>query len=153
MPAQIINQPFNPWELLQTYQQSKLKPGTYGATACFVGTMRDFNLGTSVTSMRLEHYSAMTQRFLDKLCSESTQTYSLQDNLIIHRVGLIKPAEPIVLTAAWAAHRQQAFDACQFLMETLKTGAPFWKKEITAQGERWVHNDLTANKPAITEPK
>ncbi len=142
MPAQIIDQSFNPWELLQTYQSSKLNAGSYGATACFVGTMRDFNIDEQVTSMTLEHYPAMTQQFLDELCSESIQTYSLQDSLIIHRVGLIKPAEPIVLTAVWSAHRQQAFDACRYLMETLKARAPFWKKEVTDKGERWVHNDL-----------
>jgi len=142
MPAKIIDRPLNPWKSLQDYQAEHLISGQYGATACFVGTMRDFNIDSSVTSMTLEHYPAMTQQFLDKLCTRCNQDYALDDSLIIHRVGLIKPAEPIVLTATWSAHRAQAFDACRYLMEELKARAPFWKKEITEKGERWVHNDI-----------
>lgn len=142
MPAQIIEQLFNPWQSLQDYQAANLQPGQYGATACFVGTMRDFNIDEKVTAMTLEHYPQMTQAFLDKLCNEGRQTYKLDDCLIIHRVGLIKPAEPIVLTAAWSSHRAQAFDACRYLMEELKARAPFWKKEVTNKGARWVHNDI-----------
>jgi len=142
MPAQIIEQLFNPWQFLQDYQAANLRPGQYGATACFVGSMRDFNIDEKVTAMTLEHYPQMTQAFLDKLCSESIQTYELDDCLIIHRVGLIKPAEPIVLTVAWSSHRAQAFDACRYLMEELKARAPFWKKEVTDKGTRWVHNDI-----------
>ncbi len=142
MPAQIIEQIFNPWQSLQDYQAANLKPGQYGATTCFVGTMRDFNIDEKVTAMTLEHYPQMTQAFLDKLCNESRQTYELDDCLIIHRVGLIKPAEPIVLTAAWSSHRAQAFDACRYLIEELKAHAPFWKKEVTDKGTRWVHNDI-----------
>ncbi len=142
MPAKIIDRPLNPWKSLQNYQAEHLISGQYGATACFVGTMRDFNIDSSVTSMTLEHYPTMTQQFLDKLCTRCNQDYALDDSLIIHRVGLIKPAEPIVLTATWSAHRAQAFDACRYLMEELKARAPFWKKEITEKGERWVHNDI-----------
>lgn len=143
MPAILLNEPFNPWQALQEFQQSKLKPGCYGATASFVGTMRDFNIDESVSHMTLEHYPAMTQRFLDKLCDDSTQKFELDNCLIIHRFGEIHPGEPIVLTVAWSSHRAQSFDACRYLMEELKKHAPFWKKEITDKGERWVHNDIS----------
>ena len=83
----------------------------------------------------------MTQHFLDDLCKQSCENFDLDDCLIIHRFGDIQPADPIVLTAVWSAHRAEAFDACRFLMEELKAHAPFWKKEVTEEGERWVHND------------
>jgi len=142
MPATLLDKIFNPWDEIQRYQNANLQSGRYGATACFVGTMRDFNINESISHMRLEHYPAMTQHFLDKLCEQCNQQYVLDDCLIIHRFGDILPGEPIVLTAAWSAHREQAFDACRFLMEELKAHAPFWKKEVTQDGERWVHNDL-----------
>jgi molybdopterin synthase catalytic subunit len=127
MPAILLDNIFNPWD--------------YGATATFVGTMRDFNINETVSHMTLEHYPAMTQHYLDTLCSQSIENYDLDDCLVIHRFGDIHPGEPIVLTAAWSAHRAQAFDACRYLMEELKARAPLWKKEVTADGERWVHND------------
>ena len=142
MPAILLDKSFNPWDEIQRFQNAHLQSGHYGATASFVGTMRDFNINESISHMRLEHYPAMTQHFLDKLCVQCKQQYALDDCLIIHRFGDILPGEPIVLTAAWSAHRAQAFDACRFLMEELKAQAPFWKKEVTEDGERWVHNDL-----------
>jgi len=142
MSAILLDKIFNPWDEIQRYQNANLQSGRYGATACFVGTMRDFNINESISHMRLEHYPAMTQHFLDKLCEQCNQQYVLDDCLIIHRFGDILPGEPIVLTAAWSAHREQAFDACRFLMEELKAHAPFWKKEVTQDGKRWVHNDL-----------
>jgi len=144
MPAILLDKPFNPWEELQRYQNDHLQFGHYGATATFVGSMRDFNIDKTVSRMTLEHYPAMTQQYLAELCDQSKNKYSLDDCLIIHRFGDILPGEPIVLTAAWSAHRAQAFDACRFLMEDLKARAPFWKKEKTDAGERWVHNDLPA---------
>jgi len=146
MPAILLDKKFNPWEEIQCYQAEHLQSGHYGATATFVGTMRDFNINETVSHMTLEHYPAMTQHFLDKLCRQSNEQYELDDSLIIHRFGEIHPGEPIVLTAAWSAHRAQAFDACRYLMEELKARAPFWKKEVTEEGERWVHND---QKPGI----
>ncbi|HHJ36479.1 MAG TPA: molybdenum cofactor biosynthesis protein MoaE [Gammaproteobacteria bacterium] len=141
MPAILLDKPFNPWDEIQAFQQDQLQSGHYGATTSFVGTMRDFNIDDSVSHMTLEHYPAMTQHFLDKLCLQCNERYALDDCLIIHRFGDIRPGEPIVLTAAWSAHRAPSFDACRFLMEELKSHAPFWKKEITENGERWVHND------------
>jgi len=144
--AILVESAFNPWDELQRYQSRQLTSGQFGATATFVGTMRDFNIDEKVSHMTLEHYPAMTQHFLNELCSQSIKNYSIDDCLIVHRFGEIYPGEPIVLTAAWSAHRAQAFDACRHLMEALKAQAPFWKKEVTDKGERWVHNDLTASK-------
>ena len=145
MPAHLTNKAFNPWDEIQRYQDGHLQSGHYGATASFVGTMRDFNINESVSHMTLEHYPKMTQHYLDKLCLQCNQQYELDDCLIIHRFGDIYPNEPIVLTVAWSAHRAQAFDACRYLMEELKSNAPFWKKEVTDKGERWVHNDIMNN--------
>ena len=142
MPAILLDKVFNPWDEIQRYQAEHLQSGHYGATASFVGTMRDFNIDKSVRHMTLEHYPAMTQHFLDKLCQQCSKEYDLDDCLIVHRFGEIYPNEPIVLTVAWSAHRAQAFDACRYLMEELKARAPFWKKEVTNEGERWVHNEL-----------
>lgn len=138
--AQICPQPFDPWQELQNYQQT-LPKGSIGATACFVGTMRDFNQGDTVSSMTLEHYPGMTEKFLDEICNEALQKWEIQDCLIIHRVGDIKPNEPIVITAAWSAHRGAAFEACRYLIEELKHRAPFWKKETLPEGQRWVDNN------------
>ncbi|VAW50560.1 Molybdopterin synthase catalytic subunit MoaE [hydrothermal vent metagenome] len=145
MPAILLENVFNPWDEIQRYQNDFLQSGHYGATASFVGTMRDFNINESVTHMTLEHYPAMTQSFLDKLCLQCNDKFELDDSLIIHRFGKICPNEPIVLTAAWSAHRAPAFDACRFLMEELKAHAPFWKKEVTSEGERWVHDELRSS--------
>lgn len=111
-----------------------------GALASFVGMMRDFNDGSAVQSMFLEHYPGMTEKALQAIVSDSRQRWELGDVVLVHRVGQIKPAEPIVLVAVTSAHRHAAFDACQFIMDTLKTRAPFWKKEQTEQGERWVES-------------
>ena len=142
MPAILLDKSFNPWDEIQRYQAEHLQSGHYGATASFVGTMRDFNINESVSHMTLEHYPAMTQHFLDNLCDQCTERFDLDDSLIIHRFGEIHPGEPIVLTVAWSAHRAQAFDACRYLIEELKMRAPFWKKEVTDEGERWVHDEL-----------
>jgi molybdopterin synthase catalytic subunit len=145
MPAILTDTAFNPWDAIQRFQTEQLKSGHYGATASFVGSMRDFNIDETVTHMTLEHYPAMTQHYLDQLCEKCKEKYALDDCLIVHRYGDILPGEPIVLTAAWSAHRAQAFDACRYLMEELKKRAPFWKKEVTNEGERWVHDGLRPN--------
>ncbi len=139
MPAFLHEQAYDPLHELAKYQ-STLRPGSYGATASFIGTMRDFNAGSDISQMTLEHYPAMTQQFLDTLCEQTIAQWSLVDCLIIHRFGDIYPGDPIVLTAAWSAHREEAFAACRHLMEELKKQAPFWKKEQTESGQRWVHD-------------
>lgn len=139
MTALLRGEAFDPWQEL-AHIESGLVKGAHGACASFVGTMRDFNVGDHVHSMSLEHYPEMTQQFLDKICAEAASRWDLIDCLIVHRYGDIKPGEPIVLTAAWSAHRAEAFDACRYLIEELKARAPFWKKETTDTGERWVHD-------------
>ena len=140
MPARLIEAPTDLLQALQQYQEQHCQQGSYGAMACFVGSMRDFNAGDRVRAMTLEHYPQMTQRFLDKLCADSIEQWQLVDALVIHRYGALQPGDDIVLVACWSAHRAAAFDACREMMEQLKSKAPFWKKEATDDGERWVHD-------------
>jgi molybdopterin synthase catalytic subunit len=131
---------FDPWKVLDDYQKNMTdKNGQYGATAVFVGTMRDFNEGDNVSEMFLEHYPGMTEKHLENICQLATGEYQLLDSLVVHRVGAIQPNDPIVLVAVWSAHRKQAFEACREIMEDLKSKAPFWKKEQLQDGQdRWV---------------
>lgn len=139
MSAELRGEAFQPAEELAAFEAT-LEAGKYGACVSFVGSMRDFNAGNRVSTMTLEHYPEMTLRFLNTICDEARSRWDILDCLIIHRYGELKPSDPIVLTAAWSAHRQEAFEACRYLIEELKTRAPFWKKETTDQGDRWVHN-------------
>lgn len=109
-----------------------------GAVACFVGVVRDLNDGDVVASMTLEHYPGMTEKALDGIAAQARERWRLYDVLIVHRVGELKPTDPIVLVIATSAHRHDAFAACEFVMDYLKTEAPFWKKEATPSGARWV---------------
>lgn len=130
---------FDPWTELAAHERERLPAGgSVGACASFVGTMRDINEGDSVVAMTLEHYPGMTERHLEAICADARARWDLIDVLIIHRVGRLEPRDPIVLVAAWSAHRAEAFAACRHLMEELKSKAPFWKKETTTDGERWV---------------
>jgi molybdopterin synthase catalytic subunit len=141
MTIDIRHEDFDPWQALQQYQQSA-KSGQFGATSIFIGTMRDFNDGDTVTAMTLDYYPVMTEKQLAKIVTEASQQWAVLDALIIHRVGEILPNQPIVLVAVWTAHRGDAFDACRYIMEALKSTAPFWKKErLINNQERWVtHN-------------
>jgi molybdopterin synthase catalytic subunit len=133
---------FDPWQELARFQEQRLgQGGKYGATAVFVGTMRDFNQGEEVQHLTLEHYPGMTERYLEQLRAQGLERWPLLDAHILHRVGEIGPNEPIVLVAAWSAHRAEAFEACRWLMEELKSRAPFWKRETTRQGTRWVEQN------------
>ncbi len=110
-----------------------------GAIATFVGTVRDVNEGTGVSAMTLEHYPGMTERALEKIVAEAKGRWDIFDALVIHRVGRLEPLDQIVLVVTVGAHRGEAFAACEFIMDYLKTQAPFWKKEATAAGtDRWV---------------
>ncbi len=109
-----------------------------GAVASFLGITRDVNEGRPVQAMTLEHYPGMTERALERIVREAMARWPLLDATVIHRVGPLAPTEPIVLVAVAAAHRGEAFAACQYIMDYLKTQAPFWKKERTPGGERWV---------------
>jgi len=109
-----------------------------GAVVSFVGTVRDINQGTGVSSLTLEHYPGMTDKALEDIVAQATSRWQLDQVLVIHRVGPLQPLDQIVLVAVTSAHRGEAFQACEFVMDWLKTRAPFWKKEATPQGERWV---------------
>lgn len=138
MAISLHDAPFNPWALITQHQDTHLAPGSYGATASFVGTMRDFNEGQSVTTLFLEHYPGMTEKQLHLIQDEAVKKWEVLDVFIAHRIGEVSIAEPIVVTAVWAPHRAAAFEANRFLMEALKTRAPFWKKETHANKSRWV---------------
>ena len=141
MRIQIVESDFDPLDEVAKYQTS-LAEGKYGAMAMFVGTMRDFNEGDAVSSMVLEHYPEMTEKHLTDLASSVASTHKLVDLLMMHRVGTIEPGEPIVLVAVWSMHRAAAFEACEAMVEDLKSKAPFWKKETLVAGEsRWVEHN------------
>jgi molybdopterin synthase catalytic subunit len=109
-----------------------------GAVASFIGVCRDANDGDAVSKMTLEHYPGMTEKALEKIVDEAQQRWKVMDILVVHRVGELKPADQIVLVVVAGAHRGEAFAACEFIMDYLKTRAPFWKKEQTPHGARWV---------------
>lgn len=109
-----------------------------GAVACFVGTVRDLNEGSGVEAMELEHYPGMTEKALADIVDAARDRWPGVDVLIVHRVGKLYPLDQIVLVATTSAHRGDAFASCEFVMDYLKTQAPFWKKEKTTAGERWV---------------
>ena len=109
-----------------------------GAVCAFVGTVRDRNDGSSVASMELEHYPGMTERSIEHMLRQVQARFDIRAARVIHRVGLLRPQDQIVLVAVTSAHRGQSFQACEFLMDYLKTQAPFWKKELTPKGARWV---------------
>ena len=109
-----------------------------GAVAAFVGTVRDRNEGLGVSSMELEHYPGMTEKAIEAMIDEALFRFDIRAVRIIHRIGLLHPQDQIVLVAVTSAHRDHAFQACEFLMDYLKTQAPFWKKEHTPEGARWV---------------
>jgi len=109
-----------------------------GAIASFIGLVRDLNEGDSVSSMTLEHYPGMTERALERIVQDAKQRWDIIDVLVVHRVGTLRPLDQIVLVVVTGAHRGEAFAACEFVMDYLKTQAPFWKKELTPAGDRWV---------------
>jgi molybdopterin synthase catalytic subunit len=109
-----------------------------GAVASFIGTVRDRNDGQGVSSMELEHYPGMTERAIEAMIDEAVRRFDILGARVIHRVGLLQPLDQIMMVAVTSAHRGEAFQACEFLMDYLKTQAPFWKKEQTPDGARWV---------------
>jgi molybdopterin synthase catalytic subunit len=109
-----------------------------GAVCSFVGTVRDRSDGQAVSTMELEHYPGMTEKAIEAMIDEAQRRFAIHGARVVHRVGLLQPADQIVLVAVTSAHRGQSFQACEFLMDYLKTQAPFWKKEQTPQGAQWV---------------
>jgi molybdopterin synthase catalytic subunit len=140
--VKVTAEPLDPWAEVSTYQQEQPSlAGQFGATAIFVGTMRNLNEGEVVRSMTLEHYPGMTEKYLEKVSTEAAGRWAILDSLVVHRVGGLQPDDPIVVVAVWSAHRASAFDACRFIIDELKTRAPFWKQETTAHGQRWVEKN------------
>ena len=119
-----------------------------GAVAAFIGVARDVNDGAKVAAMSLEHYPGMTEKALERIVVEAHARWRVIDALVIHRVGSLKPTDQIVLVAVTSEHRGDAFQACEFIMDYLKTRAPFWKKESTPEGERWVDARATDDESA-----
>ncbi|TCV86734.1 molybdopterin synthase catalytic subunit MoaE [Sulfurirhabdus autotrophica] len=119
-----------------------------GAIASFVGLVRDLNENAEVSEMILEHYPAMTQKSLEGIVAEAKNRWDIYDALVIHRVGKLVPTDQIVLVAVTSSHRGEAFAACEFIMDYLKTQAPFWKKEQTTSGSRWVDSRESDDKAA-----
>jgi molybdopterin synthase catalytic subunit len=109
-----------------------------GALASFVGVVRNANEGDSVSEMTLEHYPGMTEKSIEEIVQQARSRWNVIDALVVHRIGTLKPTDQIVLVIVASSHRGDAFAACEFIMDYLKTRAPFWKKEQTAEGARWV---------------
>ena len=114
-----------------------------GAVVTFLGTVRDMNDGSQVKGMTLEHYPGMTEKALQDILDQAKARWDIYNTLVIHRVGPLLPEDQIVLVAVTSAHRGEAFAACEFIMDYLKTAAPFWKKEVTPEGARWVDARVT----------
>ena len=142
MPVRIQTQDF---DLSSEIKQLRAGDPRVGAVAAFVGTVRDRNDGADVAAMTLEHYPGMTEKSLEEIIQKAKARWDIYDVLIIHRVGPLQIEDQIVLTAVTSAHRGEAFAACEFVMDYLKTLAPFWKKEDTPEGARWVDARLSAS--------
>jgi molybdopterin synthase catalytic subunit len=140
MPVRIQTQDF---DLSQEVKQLRAGDARVGAVATFVGTVRDRNDGSDVAAMTLEHYPGMTEKSREEIIEKAKARWDIFDVLIIHRVGPLNIEDQIVLTAVTSAHRGEAFAACEYVMDYLKTLAPFWKKEDTPEGARWVDARLS----------
>lgn len=140
MPIRVQTEDFDPGK-----EVAELRAGQpqVGAVVAFVGTVRDMNEGAGVAEMELEHYPGMTEKALEAIVAQAKGRWNIFDALVIHRVGPLKPLDQIVLVTVTSAHRGEAFAACEFIMDYLKTQAPFWKKEQTPQGARWVDARVT----------
>jgi molybdopterin synthase catalytic subunit len=140
MPVRIQTEDF---DLSQEIKQLRAGDARVGAVATFVGTVRDRNDGSDVAAMTLEHYPGMTEKSLEEIIEKAKARWDIFEVLIIHRVGPLNIEDQIVLTAVTSAHRGEAFAACEYVMDYLKTLAPFWKKEDTSEGARWVDARLS----------
>jgi molybdopterin synthase catalytic subunit len=127
-----------------------------GAVCSFIGTVRDRSEGADVSSMELEHYPGMTEKAIEAMIDEAHRRFDIYGARVVHRVGLLKPTDQIVLVAVTSAHRGESFKACEFLMDYLKTQAPFWKKEQTPGGAHWVDarvaDDVALQRWGIVKP-
>ena len=135
MPVRVQNEDF---DIAREIAALRGNDPRVGAVAAFVGLVRDVNDAATVRSLTLEHYPGMTEKALQGIVEEARARWDVHDALVVHRVGELKPTDQIVLVVVIGAHRGEAFAACEFIMDYLKTRAPFWKKEQTPDGERWV---------------
>jgi molybdopterin synthase catalytic subunit len=135
MPVRVQNGDFDVSAEIAALRRGNSK---IGAVASFVGVVRDVNDGDSVATLKLEHYPGMTEKAIERIVEEARSRWRIIDVTVIHRVGELKPLDQIVLVVVVGGHRGDAFAACEFIMDYLKTRAPFWKKEQTPEGERWV---------------
>ncbi len=126
--------------------QLRANDARVGAVCSFVGTVRERNEGSDVSSMELEHYPGMTENSITAMMEEAAKRFDIHGARVIHRIGLLQPQDQIVLVAVTSAHRGMSFQACEFLMDYLKTQAPFWKKEVTTEGTRWVDARVSDDK-------
>ena len=126
------------FNLAQEIEQLRANDKRVGAVCSFIGTVRDRNDGLNVSSMELEHYPGMTEKAIAAMIDEAMLRFDIFGARVIHRVGLLQPLDQVVMVAVTSAHRGESFQACEFLMDYLKTQAPFWKKEQTPEGARWV---------------
>ena len=146
------------FDLANEIAELRAGDGRVGAVCSFVGTVRDRTAGTagSISSMELEHYPGMTEASIEAMIDEAHRRFDIFGARVVHRVGLLQPMDQIVLVAVTSAHRGQSFLACEFLMDYLKTQAPFWKKEQTPDGARWVDarvsDDLAVAKWGLDAP-
>ncbi len=134
--------PFDPYAELSAFTtQLKAERQRYGAESHFIGTMRNFNEGAAVSTLWLEHYPGMTEGEIARIIEEERKNLGFGPALVIHRIGQVAPGEPIVLIALFSTHRRAALEGTQRIIERLKHEAPFWKKERTPQGDRWVESN------------
>ncbi|MES2512167.1 MAG: molybdopterin synthase catalytic subunit MoaE [Pseudomonadota bacterium] len=126
------------FDLAQEVQDLRADDKRIGAVCTFTGTVRDRNDGQSVSSMELEHYPGMTEKAIEAMIDDAMKRFDIFGARVVHRVGLLQPLDQVVMVAVTSAHRGESFKACEFLMDYLKTQAPFWKKEETPEGARWV---------------
>lgn len=145
MPVRVQTEDF---DLTREVDELRRSDPRIGAIATFTGLVRDSNAGDAVRDLTLEHYPGMTEKALEDIVAQAKKRWDVFDALVIHRVGTLKPLDQIVLVAVTSAHRGEAFKACEFIMDYLKTQAPFWKKEHTPQGERWVDARTTDDEAA-----
>ncbi len=145
MPVRVQAADFDVNAEIDALRQGKLD---VGAVAVFIGLVRDLNEGDNVSTMSLEHYPGMTEKSIQAIVDEAARRWSIIDATVVHRIGELRPADRIVLVAVASSHRGEAFAACEFIMDYLKTRAPFWKKELTPQGPRWVEARETDDRAA-----
>ena len=138
MPSARVSIQTEDFDLQQEVAALRAADAGVGAVCCFIGTVRDRNDGSAVASMELEHYPGMTEKAIEAMIDEAHRRFDIYAARVVHRVGLLQPLDQIVLVAVTSAHRGESFKACEFLMDYLKTQAPFWKKEQTPDGARWV---------------